>query len=81
MEHDMGIDESKKIDLMVEFYAKHTESLTTIGKRYKDVWKLKKNVREMFDLTQEEKKLFETKLNDTLKERGIFEETTEEILE
>lgn len=72
MNADIGT-ESKKINLMVDWYLKNPESLTKIGRQFRGKWKLTPQTRDLHDLTIEESKEFEQKLNTSLKERGIIE--------
>lgn len=79
MSADMDL-ESEKIGLMVDHYIKNPENLQSIGKQYRDKWKLKPTVRKMYELSQDEAKEFENKLNDALKKRGVIS-SEEDILE
>lgn len=72
MEDDMDIP-AKKIDSMVDFYTKNTESLNLIGRRRGNNWFVKKDVREMHDLSDDELKLFQEKLNKSLQKRGVID--------
>lgn len=62
-----------KVDSMVEFYSKHPDSLSLIGKWWGKKWRVKPQVKEMHDLTVDEVKLFQDKLNEKLKEVGQIE--------
>lgn len=70
---DIGIT-GQKIDLMVDYYAKDIDLVSSIAKRSKRGWRLNKNVRKMYDLTASEERLFEKKLSDKLKEQGVLSE-------
>ena len=60
--------ESEKINAMGDWYTQSMNNLSLIGKRYKNGWKLKPEVRKMHDLTKEEMIRFEKKLQDRLTE-------------
>lgn len=64
--------ETKKVDTMVEWYISNQDNLTTIGKRYRNKWKVKPEVKIMHDLSDLEAKDFEQKLNQKMKERGMI---------
>jgi hypothetical protein len=81
METDLDIQEDKKIDLVVDFYIKNTENLNTIGKRRGDKWKVNKEFREMHDLTKDQCKEFEIKLNEQLTKKGVVDENFNSIQE
>jgi hypothetical protein len=72
MKADAG-EQNNKVTMMVEWYTKNIDNLNLIGKRYRGKWKVKKEVQEMHDLNSDELKMFEIKLNETLKEKGVFE--------
>lgn len=69
---DMGIV-SNKVDAMVEFYSKNTDSLAMIGHRVKDKWVLSKKVKEMHELKDYEIKEFQKKLNEAFKKKVNFD--------
>lgn len=70
MSSDMEL-ENEKINLMVEHYLKNPENLNSIGKQFKSKWKLKPEIRQMYDLSIEESKDFEKKLNEALISKGV----------
>lgn len=77
MEEDLG-GENKKIKDMVDWYSKDINKIQKIGKRYKNKWKIKKEVRKIHGLTRDDAKTFEKLLNERLKEKGIIEVENEE---
>lgn len=78
MSEDRG-EVSNKINLMVEWYLKHSDSLSLIGKRFKGKFKLKPNIKEMHELTELEVNEFQKKLNEKLKEVGQVNEIEEDL--
>ena len=62
---EMG-DYTEKIDSMVEWYVKHTDSLAEIAKRTKKGWSFKKTVKDLHDLSPGEVKLFQDRFNDKM---------------
>lgn len=64
---------SAKIDTMVDWYTKDMTNIHLLGKRNKNGWKVKKDVREMHGLTKTELAEFEHKLNEKLKNIGILD--------
>lgn len=79
LETDLGMD-TKKMSSMIEFYTKNDYQLTQIGKfTRKGDLRLKREFREMHDLTSEEAKSFEIQLNKSLKTKGgLFKEVKQD---
>jgi hypothetical protein len=74
---EMGAEmdlENEKVNLMVEHYVKNPQNLTSIGRQYRDKWKLKPDVRKMYELSKEEAVDFERKLNEQLIKKGVVED-------
>lgn len=65
-------DNSVKIDAMVEWYFKRSDMLGSVARRGRAGWKVKKDIRELHDLTPEEAKLFESRLNDKFVKSGMI---------
>ena len=49
MKADIGT-QFEKTNIMVEWYLKHPDSLTLIGKQYKNKWRVHSNFKKMHDL-------------------------------
>ncbi|QGH73223.1 MAG: thymidylate kinase [Siphoviridae sp. ctjeG17] len=74
-----------KVEAMVEHYSKNPESLNLIGRRVRGKWKITDEVRRMHDLSNEDIKEFQNKLNlkfggntqfknsDSIEEEDIFD--------
>ena len=76
IELEVGND---KIKNMIEWYTSNPESLFLIGKKNtRGNWKIKKQIKDMHDMTDSELKLFEDMLNDKLTKKGLIGKTTEE---
>ncbi len=73
MQADIG-QENIKVDSMVKWYLEHQENLTIIGKKQKGKWIVKKQFKDMHDLSQGETHDFEVKLNKAMREKGILPE-------
>ncbi len=73
MQADIG-QENIKVDYMVTWYLEHRENLTIIGKKQKGKWIVKKQFKDMHDLSQGETHDFEVKLNKAMREKGILQE-------
>ena len=73
MKEDIG-QENVKVDTMVKWYLEHKENLSIIGKKQKGKWIVKKQFKEMHDLSQGETHDFEVKLNQELREKGLLPE-------
>ena len=73
MEADMS-DDSKKLDIMVDHYSSNINNLSQIGRKIKNVWKVKPDFREMHGLTMDEGKDFELKLNKKLKDMKVIDD-------
>lgn len=73
MKAELGND-SVKIDSMVEWYIKRVDMLSSVARRNKNGWKVKADIRKLHDLTPEESKLFETRLNAKMKESNMLKE-------
>jgi hypothetical protein len=71
-------DNTVKIDSMVDWYLKHTDMLSSIAKRGKRGWRVKVDLRRLHDLTPEESRLFEKRLNDRFKEEDLIREEEED---
>ena len=68
---EVGVEDAK-VDKIVEHYMKNPETISTISKRVKDRYVIKKEFREMFDLDDKRMKEFQAKLNQELKEKGFM---------
>jgi hypothetical protein len=67
MKREIGVGD-KKINEMVKYYHDNIEALPTIGKmNHKGEFRLRPLARDMHDLTVEESRMFETLLNERLK--------------
>jgi len=71
MKAEIGND-SIKIDSMVDWYFKNTDMLGSIARRNKNGWKVKNDLRNLHDLTPEECRLFERRLNDKMKDSDMI---------
>lgn len=69
MRSEIG-EENKKVDTMVGYYTQDQERLSQIGKRLKRKWKIRPEFKAMHELTDQELKLFESKLNDAVSAKG-----------
>lgn len=65
--------ENPKLAAMIKYYTDNLDMLGKIGKKVRSGWRLNKYFNEMHDLTKEEAKLFEIRLNDKLKDMGVME--------
>lgn len=72
MKADLG-EESNKLSVMVDFYTKNSDNLTLIGKRYKNGYRVKPEIRDMHDLSKAEVVRFQEMLNDKLKSMGVMD--------
>lgn len=72
MKADIG-EESEKVNAMVSHYIRHPEQISTIGKRFRGSWRMKKEAREMHNLNREEAKIFEQMMSRELKNKGLIE--------
>ena len=70
LNQELGV-QSSKVDAMVEFYGKNTDSLALIGKLRKGEWIITKKVQEMHDLKDYEVREFQKKINLKLREKLI----------
>lgn len=77
IELDIGT-ENKKITAMVDFYVKDLDNLHTIGKRYKNQFKIKSDISKMHNLTKAEAVRFETLINEKIKEKGLLQQENKE---
>lgn len=66
MQIDIGI-QNKKIEVMLNWYVQHPETLNKIGRQLRGKWKLRPETKDLHDLTQGEALDFEAKLNEKLK--------------
>lgn len=73
MKAEIG-EESGQISAMVDYYVSHPDSLGLIGKRRKGKWRLNVNARDMHNLSVDDARLFEGRLNEALKEKGMLSE-------
>lgn len=71
MREDIGA-ENNKVNVMLDWYIKHPEQLTKIGRMYRGKWKLRPEVKTMHELSIGESQEFEEKLNESLKKAGYF---------
>lgn len=65
--------QSDKVKIMVNWYLKHQDSLSLIGRRGKRGFKLKPDFKKMHDLDAQEIEDFKNELNKGLEERGLVE--------
>ena len=70
MEKDLGQD-SKKIDDIIDWYAKNPQNLNLIGKSKGNKYKVSEDFKKMHDLTDTEAKDFETKIGQRLEQEGL----------
>lgn len=73
MQSDM-YEENKKIDMIIDWYMNHTEQIEIIGKRVKNKWKIRKEAKEVHQLSDFDMKELEEKLNKKMKESGMIAE-------
>lgn len=73
LERELDV-ENKKVLAMVNYYTKHLEQLTTIGKRIKNKWRLYPEAKNIHDLTSDEAREFEEMLTVELIKRKIIED-------
>lgn len=70
-------DEHVKINSMVDFYSKDYDRLLLVAKKTRGKWKVHDQVCEMHDLSKNELRIFQTKLNDQIN-KGDFGFTEED---
>ena len=73
MKAEVG-EESKKIDKMVEYYTENTDRLLGLGKRYKNGFRISKEIQNIHDLSKFETEMFQKKINNKLQEMGIMKD-------
>lgn len=61
-----------KVNAMVDHYSKNIDSLSVIGKQFRGQWKVHARIRSMHDLSVDEARSFEKKLNERLKEKKVI---------
>lgn len=71
MKVDLDI-QNKKVEVMANWYIEHQENLNLIGRRIRKKWRVKPEVKLMHDLTDQEVKDFQDKINERMKERGMI---------
>lgn len=71
MEKEINIS-NPKIEAMIKYYTENLDSLKSIGKQKKRGFILNDRVKKMHDLTDLEIKEFQTQLNTSLKDKGLF---------
>ena len=77
MRDEAGL-QNTKIIAMLQYYTEDLERLRAIGKRTsKGKWKLKKEVKEMHDISEDEFRQFEKLLNDKLKGMNLLTDPNE----
>lgn len=77
MEQDIG-DKGNKVNKMVDWYSKNLDSLPMIGRKYRNKWLLKPEIKDLYDLSPIQAREFQTKLNEKLKEKGVIENAPKE---
>ncbi len=80
MKADMGV-KNNKIELMVDWYVKHQDNLNVIGRKIRDKWIVKPEVKKMHDLTVDEAKEFQSELNKRIIETNKVKNEIYEPLE
>jgi len=65
MSKDIGY-EDKKLEAMVDYYVDNRQSLPSIGRQLRGKWRLKPEARDMHELTIDESREFEKRLNEKL---------------
>lgn len=68
---------SDKIQIMIDWYVKDMDTLSSVGKMYRGRWKIKSEVAKMHELTPNEVERFETGLNARMNEMGMMGESDE----
>lgn len=66
---EMGQD-GRNIEQLADYYTQNLDRLQEIGKRYKKGWKVTPKFRDMLDLTKDESKILEKRINEKLKDMG-----------
>lgn len=79
MSAEAGI-ESDKIKRIVEEVAKHPERIGELGKRVRNKWVLRKEAKEMFDLTGEEAKELSAALGDRFMKDSLMVKKDEDLM-
>ena len=72
MKTDLDV-KSTKVEAMVKFHITNPDQLHTIGKRYKKGFRVNKDFRERYDLTDQEKADFQERLTEELITKGIIQ--------
>lgn len=71
MSKEVGI-EGVKVSSMIDWYAKHPDSLSLIGKFWGGKWRVKPQAKEMHELSGDELKQFQDGLNNKLRDMGLI---------
>lgn len=71
MKDEIG-EKTKKVDVMVDWYIQHPDSIPKIGRQVRGKLKLRPQFREMHELTPSEARDFQNKINERLKEMGAI---------
>lgn len=75
---DIG-EQSNKVTEMLKFYQSNPDSRNLIGRIYRSRWRLKKEAREMHNLSREEALTFEREMGIWLKQEGAIQKEEEEM--
>lgn len=78
MQAEVGT-KNNKIGAMVEWYSQSPDRLADCGKRFKNQWKIKPEMKELHNLTEQEVRTFETSLNKRIKEKGFIQQETQSL--
>ena len=64
---------SKKVDIIVDYYAKHPENLHLVVQRSRGKFKIRKDIQKLHDLDKDELSTFKEKLMAKLERNGLAE--------